>query len=427
MPSLNVADYVEEAILSVRNQTLREIEILCVDAGSTDGTTDIIKQHALKDNRVKYIPSRMKSYGYQINYGISLASGKYIGIVETDDYIDKEMYETLFCVAEKDRLDFVKGDYMAFIEDVDGNKFFFKRKTFFRDDLYNIVVKPIEFSEVATRDWYNWQGIYSCRFLRNNSIVFSETPGAAFQDIGFLYQTVIRAERAEYLSNSLYRYRLDRGDSSSNSGRGLKFAYDEFKLLMDERVAVSSDEICFFYLRMAKAFISSFCAMGVEGIRKSGDAHLMYYEWFRDELQGAVDRGLVRENNIEPELWRILGLLLKSQEAFIDDILKYDKDILDAMERGGFNSVIVFGCGNFGYDAYRILKKKGYEISAFMDNDEGLWEKTLDGIPVMSPSSAVDVGSDVLFLIANDLHYEEIRKQLMAYGVDDGRVVVYRK
>lgn len=78
MPSLNVVNYIEECLLSVCHQTFTNIEILCVDAGSTDGTEQILKKYALEDSRIKFIHSSKKSYGYQVNIGVQEAKGKYI-------------------------------------------------------------------------------------------------------------------------------------------------------------------------------------------------------------------------------------------------------------------------------------------------------------------------------------------------------------
>ena len=84
LPSLNVADYMEECLESVINQSLRELEIICVDAGSTDGTKEILDDYAGKDSRITVLQSDIKSYGKQVNIGLDYASGEYIGILETD-------------------------------------------------------------------------------------------------------------------------------------------------------------------------------------------------------------------------------------------------------------------------------------------------------------------------------------------------------
>ena len=85
MPSLNVAPYIRQCMESVIGQTLQEIEILCIDAGSADGTAEVLREYAGKDPRVTLLHSDVKSYGHQINMGLENATGEYIGIVETDD------------------------------------------------------------------------------------------------------------------------------------------------------------------------------------------------------------------------------------------------------------------------------------------------------------------------------------------------------
>ena len=115
MPSFNVAPYIEECIKSVMGQTLQDIEIICVDAGSTDGTLDVLKRVESQDLRIHIIHSDKKSYGYQVNIGIKEAKGEYVGIVETDDFIASNMYEELYNIASEYNLDYVKGKYSSFI------------------------------------------------------------------------------------------------------------------------------------------------------------------------------------------------------------------------------------------------------------------------------------------------------------------------
>ena len=123
MPSKNVAGYIEECLHSVQKQTLEDLEILCVDAFSSDGTRDILKQHAKEDRRIRIIDDVVGSTGYAFNAGLKAASGKYIGIVETDDYVEPTMFEVLYSIAEEYDLDYVKADFNAFME-IKGKRFF---------------------------------------------------------------------------------------------------------------------------------------------------------------------------------------------------------------------------------------------------------------------------------------------------------------
>ena len=87
MPSLNVAGYIGKCLESICMQTLDDLEIICLDAGSDDGTIDIINEYAKKDSRIKLIIADKRSYGYQVNQGIIRAKGEFISIVDTDDWI----------------------------------------------------------------------------------------------------------------------------------------------------------------------------------------------------------------------------------------------------------------------------------------------------------------------------------------------------
>ena len=116
MPSLNVVKYIDSCMDSVLAQTLQDIEILAIDAGSDDGTFEILQEYASLDKRIKVMQSSKKSYGYQLNMGIALAQGEYVGIVETDDKIEPDMFQTLYESAIKTKADYVKGCARPFME-----------------------------------------------------------------------------------------------------------------------------------------------------------------------------------------------------------------------------------------------------------------------------------------------------------------------
>ena len=114
MPVLNTAAYIRECMESLVNQTLPEIEILCVDGGSTDGTREILEEYAGKDERVRILEDTKGSTGYANNLGMRKAHGEYMAIVEPDDFVSLDMYEQLYHVAKENRADAVRADYQVF-------------------------------------------------------------------------------------------------------------------------------------------------------------------------------------------------------------------------------------------------------------------------------------------------------------------------
>lgn len=168
LPSLNVEKYIRECLDSVIHQSFEKLEILCIDAGSVDGTREILETYAEFDSRVKVVYSDVKSYGAQINVGIAMAKGKYVGVVETDDFIENHMFEKLYSIAEENNLDFVKADFRGFRTLRNGKYIYDEGRIWKNDDLYGKVVSVELFPELYLRDVSIWKGIYKteCYYIK---------------------------------------------------------------------------------------------------------------------------------------------------------------------------------------------------------------------------------------------------------------------
>ena len=99
-------------------QTLHDIEIICINDGSTDGSLKILQEYAAKDSRIVLIDKMNEGYGVGMNIGLDKATGEYIGIVEPDDFVPLSMYEDLYKVAKENELDFVKADFIVLHETI---------------------------------------------------------------------------------------------------------------------------------------------------------------------------------------------------------------------------------------------------------------------------------------------------------------------
>ena len=205
MPSLNVFPYYRMCLDSVVHQTLAELEIICIDAGSTDGTLNILSEYAERDPRIRIINSPVKSYGYQVNVGLREALGEYIAIVETDDYIAPDMFESLYQTAlDTARPDVVKAGFNRVIQLDEGSAvvpvYPVKAKT---GDVFRLS----DHYEILRGYPSIWACIYRKSFLKDQGIQMQELPGAGWADNLFLYRTMCEALRIPWVNQPLYYYR----------------------------------------------------------------------------------------------------------------------------------------------------------------------------------------------------------------------------
>lgn len=215
MPSYNVAPYIEQCIESVVNQSLKDIEIICVDAGSTDGTLEVLEEKIQKDKRITLLRSDKKSYGYQMNLGLQAARGEYIGIVETDDFVSAKMFEVLYGLTDQGRNDIVKGNYWKYYSDSTGKKAVVNTT---RNGIKNGAVFTLkENPDIMVSHPSIWSAVYRRAFLEENHIRFMEEPGAGWVDNPFYFETLCAADSIRWTSAPCYYYRMTNPDSSTNN------------------------------------------------------------------------------------------------------------------------------------------------------------------------------------------------------------------
>lgn len=228
LPVYNSEQYLEECIESVLNQTFADFELICIDDGSTDRSSEILDDYARKDGRVIVLHKKNAGYGHSMNLGLRNARGRYICIIESDDYIEKDMYSKLYECIEQNRVDFVKCNFSRFYGENEQKNF--EIVNIFRDkNLYETILNPTLNQNVFTMYSTNWNGIFKKSFLDKNKIFFNETPGASFQDTGFWFITLACASRIYVLRDSLYMLRRDNPDSSIKNPAKLYCMTDEHR------------------------------------------------------------------------------------------------------------------------------------------------------------------------------------------------------
>lgn len=314
MPSLNVGKYMRQCLESVMNQTFKNLEIICVDAGSTDGTLEIIEECAKKDSRIKVINSDIKSYGYQMNLGLAAASGDYIGIVETDDFCEPDMFASLYSAAVVSGVDVVKGNYFRYSEE--GETFFEN----FGGIPYGTVISPKEYQDLIHAVPSIWTGLYKRKFLQENDLLFNETPGASYQDTGFIVKVWTCAQTAYIVKKPFYHYRTDNENSSVKSSAKVFCLQDEF---------VSVDTYIDNHMDKCEAFIETVFVRKVEvykwNFNRLADVfRLDFLYGIRDELIQDLKNKPVENAKLSPMQKKFLNGVIDSPEEFCFKNRNYD-------------------------------------------------------------------------------------------------------
>lgn len=224
VPIYNVERYLKTCVDSILGQTLRDIEIILVDDGSPDGCGKIIDEYARKDSRVIAVHQENSGYSKAVNRGIDMARGEYIGIIESDDFIDDDMYESLYNNAKRYKTDVTKGLFYIFRSVPKAGE---RQNTIYKNpngvDLRlapDGVFKPEDWPRIIGFHASIWSAIYKADFVKK--IKIPETAGASYQDFPFMAEVFCRAKRVSVVKRPFVHWRNDEGQGNSTSARGEK-------------------------------------------------------------------------------------------------------------------------------------------------------------------------------------------------------------
>lgn len=217
IPVYNTEQYLETCVESVLAQIQREIEIILVDDGSTDGSGQMIREYEKKYPCVKAVFQENQKLGAARNAGVAQASGKYLYFLDSDDYIDETLLEKCYQESEKEQLDFVMFDSEVFVEEQgaeglregSADEKYDRSGIGIRDRVYT----GIEFWE----QFFSSKGIYSNAYLmyintdffRGNELFFEQ--GVFYEDMDWMVRLYSCAERIAYIPQKLHYRRIHTG------------------------------------------------------------------------------------------------------------------------------------------------------------------------------------------------------------------------
>lgn len=209
VPVYNVEDYVEKCLESLVNQTLKDIEIIVVNDGSTDSSLEKIEKFTKNDNRIIVINQKNQGQGCARNIGIDLVKGEYVGFVDSDDYVDLDFYEKLYNAAKNNNADISATSIL-------------KHKNYKKFNLrYKKVLKATKTQDKINlsldkkhRFFYVWNRLYNTQFLKRERLTFQV--GVYYEDVIFSAKAILAANMIICIPNTYYHY-IERKTSTINS------------------------------------------------------------------------------------------------------------------------------------------------------------------------------------------------------------------
>ncbi len=268
VPTYNVERYLDQCLTSIQMQPFANVEVICVNDGSTDGSLGIMQEHAARDPRVRVIDKPNAGYGAACNAGFDSATGDYVAIVEPDDYLTGNMFGDLLDFADSldgGPVDIVKSSYWRIFNAGTPHEL---RTVCLYQDRVNPPRQPFAIGDgVALLEHHPsiWTALYRKAFLDGRGIRFREYPGAAWADNPFLVETLCQTDRIAYVNRPYYNYREDTEEKLvSSTRRDPLLPIERWNDMQDivERLGVTDERVL---SAQAKRAIS-YCGLTIDAV-----------------------------------------------------------------------------------------------------------------------------------------------------------------
>ena len=225
VPVYNVEKYLKRCLDSLINQTLSDIDIICINDGSKDSSLQILEQYAKKDSRIVIYNQENSGVSVARNTGLEHASGEYIGFVDSDDWVDLDFYEKLYNSAKNNNADIAVAD---FIREHPNKKP--KRLKLKEEKIYTTPEDKFMICKVH-REGCVWNKIYRTEFIHSINLKF--VPKMYYEDRDFTIRSLYFSKKLVTTPNTYYRYFVN---PKSIVNKRRNYIQDEHYILVRQQV-----------------------------------------------------------------------------------------------------------------------------------------------------------------------------------------------
>ena len=247
IPCYNVEKYVIQCLETLVKQTFKNIEIICIDDGSTDCTNEILSRFCQHDKRIKIVTQQNSGVSVARNKGLMLAKGEYISFIDSDDWIDENYFEKLLSAIERNNCD------IAVATIIRKRKYFQKNRVHYtKEVVYKTLQEKINICKIP-QCCYTVNKLYKKNLVKDN--YFEE--GKFFEDVLWLPQILKKADKLVTVTNTNYYYRVTKGSivkTTSNKKQNDSYSakkfiinfFDENNLILPKKQRIITKEIKYF-------------------------------------------------------------------------------------------------------------------------------------------------------------------------------------
>ena len=218
VPVYNVEPYLKRCLDSIVNQSMKEIEILVIDDGSTDKSAEICDDYAMFDNRIKVIHQKNGGLSRARNVGLNQAQSKYIMFVDSDDFVERDFCKIPYEIAEKNDCDLVMFCFRYLKNGLETGK----NNSTELDDSFLSKENAVLFMNTVIHD-YIWNKLYKAELFKNSSFPNNRL----FEDIGTFYKLLLKSKTIYFTNSVLYNYAVRSNSITKRRNLNMKFDYLE--------------------------------------------------------------------------------------------------------------------------------------------------------------------------------------------------------
>lgn len=316
VPVYNVEQYLDRCIQSLVNQSLKDIEIILVDDGSPDNCPKMCDEYAQNDDRIKVIHKQNAGLGYARNSGLEIATGEYVAFVDSDDYVNTAMYETLY---ERAYITNADATFCGFNTEVTKDVWHESREVVkdeqwegdsIKEFMYNMIASGKGVRKERLYQMSVWHAIYKRDIIKKNNISFLSERDVVSEDIPFQVDFLKNSNRVLYLNEHLYYYCFNGKSLSATFKKEKFYGYNKLRECLFSKINDTE------YRQRVNRLYIGYCRSYCYNVYNTNISNKSVY---RTVLDNSIFRRTKQEFNASflPLRTRIMYILMSSETLFL--------------------------------------------------------------------------------------------------------------